>query len=78
MVGESLTTKLAREPLAAIKQYIPLRDRVRQQLQMRQQQQDDFVVGSEQLLKPITSATRDVKKNLPNKQYTKISPRKRK
>ena len=61
MVGESLTTKLARERLAAIKQFIPLRDRVRQQLQMRQQQQDDFVVGSEQFLKPITSATRDVK-----------------
>ena len=61
MVGESLTTKLARERLAAIKQFIPLRDRVRQQLQMRQQQ-DDFVVGSEQLLKPMTSATRVVKK----------------
>ena len=57
MVNESLTTRLARERLAAIKKFIPVRNRVRQQLQMRQQQQDDFVVGSEQLFKPITSAT---------------------
>ena len=50
-----LTTRLARTRLAAIKHLFPVRDRVRQQLQMRQQ--DDFVVGREQLFKPITNAT---------------------
>ena len=57
MVNESLTTRSARERLAAIKQFIPVRDRLRKQLQIRQEQKDDFVVGSEQLFKPITSAT---------------------
>lgn len=57
MVNESLTTRLGRERLTAIKQFIPVRDRLRKQLQTRQEQKDDFVVGSEQLFKPITSAT---------------------
>jgi hypothetical protein len=37
--------------------FIPLRDRVRERLQTRQQQQDDFTAGSEQLFAPITKAT---------------------
>ncbi|KAL3880861.1 hypothetical protein ACJMK2_033067 [Sinanodonta woodiana] len=42
MVNESLTIRLAKERLAAIKQFIPIRDRLRKQLQMRQEQKDDF------------------------------------
>ena len=61
MVGESLTTRLARERLAAIKKFIPVRDRVREKLQRRQEMQTDLSVSSEQLFAPITSATKDVK-----------------
>jgi len=61
MVGESLTTRLARERLAAIKKFIPIRDRLREKLQQRQQAQTDFSVSSEQLFTPITRATKDVK-----------------
>ena len=50
MVNESLTTRLARERLAALNRFIPLRDRVRNKLQTRQEMQTDFNVGSEQLL----------------------------
>ncbi|KAL3871413.1 hypothetical protein ACJMK2_039413 [Sinanodonta woodiana] len=42
MTAESLTTKLARERLSAIKRFIPLRDRVRDKLQQRQESQIDF------------------------------------
>lgn len=61
MTAESLTTKLARERLSAIKRFIPLRDRVRDKLQRRQESQIDFSESSEQLFAPITTATRDVK-----------------
>ena len=61
MTAESLTTKLARERLSAIKRFIPLRDRVRDKLQQRQESQIDFSESSEQLFAPITTATRDVK-----------------
>jgi hypothetical protein len=57
MVNESLTTRSAKERLAVIKQFIPVRNRLTEKLQTRQEQKDDFVVGSEQLFKPITSAT---------------------
>ena len=49
MVGESLMTRLARERFAAIKKFIPVRDRVREKLQTRQQLQTDFATGTEQL-----------------------------
>ncbi|KAL3862719.1 hypothetical protein ACJMK2_008672 [Sinanodonta woodiana] len=49
MTAESLTTKLARERLSAIKRFIPLRDRVRGKLQQRQESQIDFSESSEQL-----------------------------
>ncbi|KAL3888541.1 hypothetical protein ACJMK2_000907 [Sinanodonta woodiana] len=49
MTAESLTTKLARERLSAIKRFIPLRDRVRDKLQRRQESQIDFSESSEQL-----------------------------
>ena len=61
MVNQSLTTRLAKERLEAIKKFISIRDRVRNKLQQRQELQTDFSVSSEQLFKPITSATRDVK-----------------
>ncbi|KAL3837503.1 hypothetical protein ACJMK2_022855 [Sinanodonta woodiana] len=60
MVYESQTTRLARERLAALKAFIPLRDRVRDKLQQRQQAQTDFTTGTEQLFSPITTATKDV------------------
>ena len=61
MIAEALTTRLARERLAAIKKFIPLRDRVRDKLQRRQQMQTDFSIGREQLFAPVTKATKDVK-----------------
>ncbi|KAL3874735.1 hypothetical protein ACJMK2_037707 [Sinanodonta woodiana] len=61
MVGKAFTTRLNQERLAAIKKFIPLRDKVREKLQQRQQTQIDFTLESEQLFFPITSATKDVK-----------------
>ena len=61
MTAEALTTKLARERLAAIKRFLPVRDSVRNKLQRRQEMQTDFSIGSEQLFAPITSANKDVK-----------------
>lgn len=58
MVNESLTTRLARERLAAIKKYIPVRSRVREKLQQRQESQNEFNIGSEQLFRPITKLTK--------------------
>ena len=60
MVNESLTSRLARERLAAIKAFIPLRDRVREKLQRRQEAQTDFSTSTEQLFSPKTAATKDV------------------
>ncbi|KAL3883600.1 hypothetical protein ACJMK2_029921 [Sinanodonta woodiana] len=60
MTAEALTTKLARERLSAIKRFIPLRDRVRDKLQRRQDSHIDFFESSEQLFAPITTATRGV------------------
>ena len=61
MIAEALTTKLARERLASIKKFIPVRDNVRNKLQRRQEMQTDFSIGSEHLLAPVTTATKDVK-----------------
>ena len=61
MVKESLTTKLARERLAALKAFVPLRDHIRDKLQQRQQAQTDFSTSTAQLFSPITTATKDVK-----------------
>ena len=61
MANQSLTTRLAQERLAAIKRFIPVRYRVREKLQRRQELQTDFAVGTEEVFKPITSATKDVK-----------------
>jgi len=47
MTTEAFTTKLARERLAAIKKFIPVRDKVRNKLQRRQEIQTDFSIGSE-------------------------------
>ena len=82
MLGESLTTRLARERLTAIKKFIPVRDRLREKLQQRQQAQTDFSVSSEQLFTPITSATKDVKKlteaaiygDIPERERAKKAP----
>ncbi len=46
MIAEALTTRLARERLAALKKFIPLRDRVRDKLQRRQEAQTDFSFGT--------------------------------
>ena len=62
MVNELLTTRLAREILATLKKFIPLRDRVRENLQQRQEAQTDFSTSTEQLFSPITAATKDVTK----------------
>ncbi|KAL3855010.1 hypothetical protein ACJMK2_014242 [Sinanodonta woodiana] len=72
MTTESLTTKLARERLSAIKRFIPLRDRVRDKLQQRQESQIDFSESSEQLFAPITTATKDGK-TATDEQHTDIS-----
>ena len=61
MVNESLTTRLSRERLAAIKKFILLRDSVRDKLQQRQQAQTDFSSDTQQLFSPITKATSEVK-----------------
>ena len=61
MVNESLTTRLARERLAALKAFVPLRDHIRDKLQQRQQAQTDFSTSTAQLFSPITTATKDVK-----------------
>ena len=60
MVNQSLTTRLAQERLTTIKIHI-VRDRVRKKLQQRQELQTNFAVGTEEMFKPITSATKDVK-----------------
>ena len=60
MVATSLTTKLAQERLAALKRFIPLRDRVRDKLQQQQESQIDFSESSQQLFAPITTATKGV------------------
>ena len=78
MVNESLTTRLARERLAALNRFIPLRDRVRNKLQTRQEMQTDFNVGSEQLFAPVTSATRDVKAAAERAIYGDISEEEKK
>ena len=49
MVNESLTNRLARERLADLKKFIPLRDRVREKLQQRQEMQSDIYIGREEL-----------------------------
>ena len=61
MTAESLTTRLARERLASIKRFIPLRDSVRNKLQQRQEMQTDFSSDTQQLFSPIIKATGDVK-----------------
>ncbi len=61
MTSESLTTRLTRERLALLKKFIPIRDDVRDKLQLRQQAQTDFSIGSEQLFAPVTKATKDMK-----------------
>ena len=61
MVNESLTTRLNRERLAALKKFIPLRDRVRDQLQQRQTAQTEFSDEAQQLFSPITKASGEVK-----------------
>ena len=61
MIGEALTTKLTRERLAALKKFIPLRDRVRNKLQQRQEMQNDISTDTQQLFSPITTSTKDVK-----------------
>ena len=61
MTSEPLTTRLMRERLASLKKFIPVRDDVREKLQLRQQAQTDFSIGSEQLFAPVTKATKDVK-----------------
>ena len=78
MVNESLTTRLARERLAALNRFIPLRDRVRNKLQTRQEMQTDFNIGSEQLFAPVTSATRDVKAAAERAIYGDISEEEKK
>ena len=82
MTAEALTTKLARERLAAIKRFLPVRDNVRNKLQQRQEMQTDFSIGSEHLVASITSATRcencyrtcDLWEKDPTKQPRKETP----
>ena len=54
MTATALTTKLARERLEAIKKFLPVRDRLRNKLERRQEMQTDFSVSSEHLFAPIT------------------------
>ncbi|KAL3866480.1 hypothetical protein ACJMK2_043774 [Sinanodonta woodiana] len=61
MTAEAMTTRINRERLEALKKFIPLRDRVRDKLQQRQQDQMDFTTSTEELFTPITTATKDVK-----------------
>ena len=49
-IGESHSTKLARERLEAIKKYLPVRDAVKQQLQQRQESQVEFAEDTENYL----------------------------
>jgi hypothetical protein len=64
MVNEALTTRLARERLDAIRRFVPIRDSVRNKLQQRQSLQTDFALGSEELFKPVTTATKGVERAL--------------
>ncbi len=54
------SAKLARERLEAIKTYLPVRDSVKQQLQLRQDSQVGFEEDTKQLFKPITDTTKDI------------------
>ena len=59
-IGEAQVTRLARERLAAIKKFIPVRDKFRDNLQAQQQQRDDFRVGAVETFKPITESTEKI------------------
>ena len=59
-VGEAQITRLTREQLATIKKFLPVRDSFRDNLQARQQQRVELTADTEQLFKPITTATEKV------------------
>ena len=63
-VGEDYQTRLARERLATLNKYIPLRNELRDKFQRWQELKTEFSIGTEQLFKLITTTTKEIgKKN---------------
>ncbi|KAL3875290.1 hypothetical protein ACJMK2_038212 [Sinanodonta woodiana] len=59
-VGEAQITRLNRERLAAIKNFLPIRDRFRDNLQRQQQARTESSIASAELFKPVTGVTKQV------------------